>query len=252
MREGHAEISRSFPLLDIEIERAGDGRTVTAYAATFGEPYEVSDVHGHYYETINRTAFNRTISRGYGGVAVLYNHGRILGTSTPSERFSIPLGVPLEISADGRGLLTRTRSSKTPLADEVLELIRDHAITTQSFRGPIFRSAAPTTHGSGLNLIERTELGLMDYGPSPWPVNDGAAILAVRSTAELLTVDPSELTDDERAALLAALQDLTPQTAPVDDGIADGTGDEQAPPPMDPAFNPDHLAQAQRRRRAQL
>ena len=30
------EINRAFPLLDIEIDRAGDGRTVTAYAATFG------------------------------------------------------------------------------------------------------------------------------------------------------------------------------------------------------------------------
>ena len=29
------EINRAFPILDIEIERAGDGRTVIAYAATF-------------------------------------------------------------------------------------------------------------------------------------------------------------------------------------------------------------------------
>ena len=29
------EIERSVPLIDIEINRSGDGRTVTAYAATF-------------------------------------------------------------------------------------------------------------------------------------------------------------------------------------------------------------------------
>ena len=246
------EISRAFPLLDIEIERAGDGRTVTAYAATFGDAYEVADVHGHYYETINPTAFNRTLARGLGNVAVLYNHGRILGTTTPSERFSVPLGVPLEVTADRRGLLTRTRYSKTPLGDEVLELIRDGAITSQSFRGPIFGSAEPTIHRSGLNLIERTELGLLDYGPSPWTVNQGAAIMAVRSTAELLTVAPEDLTDDERAELLAALQDLAPQPAPVPkDGTAEGTGEEEAPPP-DPALDPYLIAQAQRRRRTKL
>jgi HK97 family phage prohead protease len=245
------EINRSFPLLDIEIERAGDGRTVTAYAATFGDPYEVGDIHGHYFESINPKAFNRTISRGFSGVAVLYNHGMQLGTTTqPSDRFGVPLGVPLEIRADARGLLTRTRYSKTPLADEVLELIRDGGITSQSFRGPIFQSARPQRHASGLQLIERTELGLRDYGPTPFPVNVGAEMVSVRST-DLLTVDPADLTDDERAELLAALnQSLTPPPAPVNDGTAVSPGDEEAPPPTDPASDPLYLAQANRRRRA--
>lgn len=244
------EINRAFPLLDIEIERGGEGRTVIAYAATFGDAYEVSDVHGHYYETINRTAFNRTISRGTGNVAVLYNHGRQLGSLSPSDRFGVPLGVSLEVKADERGLLTRTRYSHTPLGDEILELIRDGAIKTQSFRGPIFRSSPPARHTSGLPLIERTELGLIEYGPSPFSINDGAEILAIRSTTELLTVDPADLTDEERALLLAALNDLTPPPAPVEDGPPVVPVEDEAPPVVDPASDPLYLAQANRRRRA--
>lgn len=241
------QLTRSFELLDIE--RSGDGRTVTAYAATFGDPYEVRDQFGHYFESINRSAFNRTISRGINAVSVFYNHGRTIDGRS-SDRYSMPIGTPQEIKADGRGLLTVTRYAATETADEVLSLIDSGAIRAQSFRGPIYEDAAPRPHASGLQLVERMQLGLIEYGPTPIPVNQGAGMVSVRSTSDLLTVDPSELTDEERASLLAALQDLAPLPAPGDAGTADGSADEAPPHPVDPASDPIHLAQAQRRRRA--
>lgn len=245
------EYLRSFPLEDIEIERGGDGRTVTAYAATFGTPYEVTDVHGHYFETINRAAFNRTVSHGVTRVSVFYNHARTV-SGTPSDQFSIPLGAPLEITPDTRGLLTRTRYNKTPLADNILEAIRSGSIRAQSFRGPIFRSAHPSKHDSGLPLIERTELGLIEYGPTPLAVNADAEIVGVRS--DLLTVDPAELTDEERAELLALLQ--TGTRSDPGNGSSDGSPDDSTgtppgdEPPTGPSVDTLRLAQAQRRRRA--
>jgi len=249
------QLERSYPLIDIEIERGGDGRTVTAYAATFGEPYEVRDRFGHYFETINRAAFNRAVSHGIERFQVLFNHGRTL-EGAPSERFSLPLGVPLDVKPDHRGLLTRTRYSKTPLADEVLELIGDGAIRAQSFRGPVLRSAAPLRHDTGLPLIERTELGLVEYGPAPFAVNTGAEIVSVRS--DLLAIEPDELTDEERQELIELLQ--TAGTSP--DLAGHGTSGEPADPqepteeqPADPApaprsdFDVINLAQEQRRRR---
>jgi HK97 family phage prohead protease len=244
------EINRSFPLLDIE--RGGDGRTVTAYAATFGDPYEVRDQHGHYFESINPQAFNRAIGRGVGSVSVFYNHGRTINGDSPAS-LSIPIGTPLEIRADGRGLLTVTRYNNSEMADQILAAIDNKSIKAQSFRGPIFQDGPKQLHRSGIPLVERMQLGLIEYGPTPMPVNVGAEMVSVRSTTELLTVDPADLTDDERAELLAALNDLTPPPAPVeDDGTAVGSGDEEAPPPMDPAFDPYLIAQAQRRRRASL
>jgi HK97 family phage prohead protease len=223
-------ITRSFPLLDIEIDRSGDGRTVTAYAATFGEPYEVRDQEGHYFESIDRTAFNRTIGRGIGSVGVFYNHGRTL-EGVSSERYSMPLGTPIEVKADKSGLLTVTRYARTPLGDEVLELIGDGAIRSQSFRGQIYGSAPAARHASGLPLIKRTELGLIEYGPTPFPANAGAAMVSVRST-ELLQIDPAEMTPEQLAELRALLDEIDPPQAP-SGPPADPS--EQGTPPQAPA-----------------
>ena len=206
-----AEYMRIYALEDIHIIRSadgGDGRTVEAYAAVFNEPAEIKDHQGHYIEVIDPSAFNRAIehaSRARGGfpasVKVLWNHGRDL-LGNPSDRFSMPIGVPVEdgIRAERRGLLTRTRYSETPLADEVLENIRSGAITSQSFVGGIMRSDPQLRagdryrpRGGELATVRRTELGLRDYGPVLWPAYSGAEILGVRmSTPGAYSPGPDE------------------------------------------------------------
>lgn len=191
-----AEFMRLYALEDIHILRSadgGDGRTVEAYAAVFGEPAEIQDHEGHYIEVIDPGAFNRAIdhaSRARGGfpgsVKVLWNHGRDL-SGKPSDRFSMPIGIPVDIRAEARGLLTRTRYSETPLADEVLENIRAGSITSQSFTGAIMRSTPQLRRGDRyrprgdeLTTVRRTELGLREYGPVLWPAYSGAEIVGVR------------------------------------------------------------------------
>jgi HK97 family phage prohead protease len=205
-----AEFMRLYPLEDIHIirsEQGGDGRVVEAYAAVFGQEAEIHDHEGHYLEVIEPSAFNRAIdhaSRARGGFAgsvkVLWNHGRDL-SGAPSDRFSMPIGVPVHIQAEARGVLTRTRYSETPLADEVLENIRNGSITAQSFVGPIMRSDPQLRRGDryrpdstgGLRTVRRTELGLRDYGPVLWPAYSGAEILGVRmSTPGQFGPDPDE------------------------------------------------------------
>lgn len=118
---------------------------------------------------------------------VLWNHGRDL-SGAASDRFSMPIGVPVDIRAESRGLLTRTRYSETPLADEVLENIRAGSITSQSFTGAIMRSTPQLRRGDrhrpdsagNLKTVRRTELGLREYGPVLWPAYSGAEIMGVR------------------------------------------------------------------------
>lgn len=252
------ELVRSVPLLDFEIERGGDGRTVVAYAATFGDPYEVVDFDGHYDEILNRASFNRVLGRGFDNVQVLYNHGRTIGGTAAAE-FSLPIAVPVEVKAEDRGLLTRSRYLKNALADNVLEMWREGAIRAQSFRGPIFRSAPPRRGPNGRPIIERLELGLVEYGPAPFAVNPGAALVALRSTLiddrlqALADLDP-----DERAELARRLTLTDPSTDPAEEAPA-GEAVEQEDDPNDPATAPvdpgssvDLLAAeaAQRRRRS--
>lgn len=190
------EFTRSYALEDIHVMRSagGDGRMVEAYAAVFGQEAKISDFEGHYSEVIDPGAFNAAIavaSRARGGFAgqvkVLYNHG-LMNDGSQAERFQIPIGVPVEIRADTRGLLTRTRYSETPLADEVLENIRNGSITAQSFTGRIVRSDPQLRRGDRrrpdiggrLPVVRRMELGLREYGPVLWPAYTGAEIVGVR------------------------------------------------------------------------
>ena len=132
---------------------------------------------------------------------------------TPSERGSMPIGTPVDIRPEARGLLTLTRYSETPFADEVLENIRNGSITAQSFTGRIVRSDPELRRGDRhrprdgqLPTVRRTELGLKEFGPTPFEAYTGAEILGVRMSTPG-TWEPDEndqhdeaLPPDEEAA----------------------------------------------------
>lgn len=222
---------RSWAVSDLEVSRAGDGRTVTAYAAVFDTPAEITDQHGHYIEVIDRAAFNRTLSHGIERVGVYYHHGMTLH-GTPSDLGSVPIGRPIDITPDGKGLKTVSRFNNSQLADAALEAIRNGDITGYSFRGRIFRSSpdrVPRSRGGDLPTVTRHELGLAEYGPTPTPAYEQAGILAVRSAAvrELIDLgfDPDQLLE-----LARKLPSVTPQD-PADDTAtpAPGLGEPDAP-----------------------
>jgi HK97 family phage prohead protease len=211
---------RTYELEDIHIVRAaqGDstGRLVEAYAAVWNQPAEIHDHEGHYVEEIDPAAFNKVIAdigrsrAGFGKVKVIYNHGMTIH-GTPSERGSMPIATPVEIRPETRGLLTLARYSETPFADEVLENIRNGAITAQSFTGRIVRSDPELRRGDRhrprngqLTRVRRTELGLKEFGPTPFEAYSGAEIVGVRMSTPG-TWEPDEENDealppDEEAA----------------------------------------------------
>lgn len=198
--------TRSFPLDDVTVR---DGRTVDAYAAVFDVEAEVRDQDGHYLEAIHRAAFDRSIAQRGTRVGVFYNHGKTL-YGTPSDRNSVPIGVCEEIRTDSKGLFTRTRYTDTPLADEILESIRARAIVAQSFTGRFLTSDKKTPKygfradaNGALTRVTRTEIGLIEYGPTPLPNYETADIVAVRATDLLTAV--SEMDDAQRAEFAARL-----------------------------------------------
>lgn len=245
-------IERAVPLADLEVK----GRTVTAYAAAFDSPASVYDPQfnpARHLESVARSAFTRALNAGAGRKAkVLFNHGKTID-GTPSERYSMPIATPEEVRADGRGLLTVSRYANTPLADEVLELIRNESITGQSFRGAVYKYAERG------GIVELTECGLREYGPCPFPAYADAEIVSIRSAADLMEA-VTDLTPEQRAELARLLSSSNtsnnPDTpivgldaAPAPEGTAAVTPDED-PSTVDPVRGDiDLLALANERRR---
>lgn len=199
---------RVFALDDIQIRAGGDGRTVTAYAAVFDSPTEIQDQDGHYNEQIGRSSFDKTVRERAGRIGVFYHHGRTLH-GTPSELGAVPIGTPIEAPRpDGRGLLTVTRYNQSALADAVLESIKNGDIKGQSFSGRFIKSDPkgpylPKRSGA-LQLVTRQEIALLEYGPTPMPAYEDAAILGVRSGDEQGNIDSPNLADLDAAALAHA------------------------------------------------
>jgi HK97 family phage prohead protease len=194
-------ISRFHVIDDLEIKRVDrKGRTVTAYATFFDQEEEIRDRHGHYFEKIHRSGFSRTISRGIGQVQVYYNHGYGLD-GKPHPIGHVPLATPQDITADGKGLLTVSRYNDGELADACLAAWEGGQIKGQSFSGRVHNDRV-IGRRDGLDVIERTELGLREYGPTPTPAYSGDGLVAIRSRDDLADLIRSILADNE----------VTPQT----------------------------------------
>jgi HK97 family phage prohead protease len=225
-------ISRGVPLLDLDVK----GRTVTAYAAVFDTPAEIRDSQGHYIEDISRSAFNKSAKEAGLKAGVFYNHGMTIH-GTPSDLYSIPLGVPVSVTPDAKGLLTVSRYNNTATADAVLEAIRDGGVKGHSFTGRIIRSSPErmprASRGGDLPKITRTELGLREYGPTPFPAYSQAEIQSVRSVA--LSGGGAVLSEDEKARLLYELLMRTTQLAAPVASITPSGAD-----PVEPIAESDH------------
>lgn len=220
----------------LEISRSdGIGRTVTAYATVYNTPVEVDgfyyiaddpfeDDYGPHLEQIRRSAFDKTIRERHLDFQVLFNHGMdIFGN--PAERYAMPLGTPLKVESDARGLLTVTRYAATPLADEVIELINNGSIRGQSFRGRVINaSLTPRKSESDLDLVEFTEIALKEYGPCTFPKYPEATMESVRADAIKDRIE--RLTPKERELLIARLS-VTPSEAAA-------STSEPGPTPVEP------------------
>ena len=237
VEDGPTPFMRSFPLEDISIRAGGDGRTVDAYAAVFETPVPIHDQDGDYIEVIDPAAFNRILpkvapqgSRSNWRVGVFYNHGMTIH-GTASDRNSLPIGVPVEIKADQRGLFTRTRYHKGELADQVLEAIREGSLSGYSFSGRFDRSAPPRPRGGWhpdragtLPVVRRTESTLREYGPTPFPAYADAGITAVR--ADLVTAQLDQVTEALRSGVPL---DSLPEYAAAPDDQGSVPGDSPTP-----------------------
>jgi HK97 family phage prohead protease len=218
MRESYA---RAFALDDIQVvarAKGGDGRTIEAYAAVFNTPQEIHDHAGDYMEVIHPTAFNRTISQGAASRSLyMFNHGRRVIDGQPDSLAQVPIGSPLSVQADGRGLRTVARVNKSALGEATLEAVRNGDIKGYSFRGNAYRSEPARTpkvkRGQALPTVTRMELSLADFGPTPTPYYEAAEIVAIRSAGVLFS-EINGMDEAERAELFRMMLAATSLGSP--------------------------------------
>lgn len=210
-------IARVVALDDFDIKRVNrKAREVTAYATFFGQPAKIRDKHGHYWEEINRAAFNRTISHGVGRVQVFYNHGYDL-TGRPNMLGAVPVATPQQIKPDGRGLLTVSRYNDGELADAILAAWEGGQIKGQSFSGRVYQDRE-VGQRDGIPHIERTELGLKEYGPTHSPAYEGDGLVMIRSQDDLAELVRSMIQDIAAGTPLAPPTDSTTSATPAGPG----------------------------------
>lgn len=203
-------VSRAYALDDLHVRSDGSGRVVEAYAAVFNTRTEVMDQDGHYHEELAPTSFATTIATRGTNFGVLFNHGRTVD-GEPNPSATMPIGVPLEVRADDRGVFTATRYLNNPLADHVLDAIKSGAIRAQSFSGRFRKSTRSYPAGrarSALPLITRQEVEMREYGPAVFAAYTDAAIIGTRS-ADLFVRALLATPPDRRTEFLQNFEGLT-------------------------------------------
>lgn len=200
--------SRTYQLEDMTVRSDGSGRTVESYFAVFTPARsEVMDQDGHYHEENSRSLFSKTLAEHGLNIPVFYNHARTLD-GTPAGDLSIPVGVPVEITPDERGVFNAVRYLDNPVADHVLDGIKNGAIRGMSYSGRFIKSAKSYPKGRrDLPLIVRHEAALREFGPTPLPQFKQAAILGTR--AEQLLGALLSAPSDRAAAFLEQFEGLT-------------------------------------------
>jgi hypothetical protein len=155
----------------VDLEIRGDGRTLVGIVAPFNSPAQILDFEGRYTETIDRAAFDRTITeRGPEKVRLLVQH----------EKRNLPIGRAHVLRADAAGLYGELVVSQTERGDEVLTLVRDGALDGLSIGfKPIRDRWSPDRSLRHLLEVRLDEISVVNF-----PAYDTARVAAVREATQ--------------------------------------------------------------------
>lgn len=160
-----------------------ESRIISGYASTYD-----LDQGG---DIIVRGAFAKTLEVGSKRVKVLWQHNS-----------QMPIGRPVKMQEDDKGLFVESYIAKTRQGDEALELAREGIIDSMSIGYQVNESEYKD---DGVRVIK--ELTLMEYSLVTWPMNEAAVITGVKS------LEPKEIERVLREAGLTKSQACAIATA---------------------------------------
>ena len=158
--------------LDCEVKADFAKREITGYASVF----DVLDSQG---DIVRRGAFADTMVKHRKRIRMLWQHDT-----------RAPIGLPVHMEEDTRGLLTVGRVAKTQLGDEALVLAAEGVVSSMSIGFDIVEATEfedaelrATLRGYYRNapMYNLTKLDLYEWSPVTFGANPEAGITSVRS-----------------------------------------------------------------------
>ena len=168
-----------------------DERTFEGYAAAYGNVDSDNDI-------IEQNAFAKSIKEGFPAkrIKVLWQH-----------KADMPIGLPVDMREDSKGLWVKSKISRTEKGDEAIELMRDGVIDRMSV-GFSIPGGKSTIDGQGIRHIYEGKL--FEYSLVTWPANDQAVITGVKTLKEMREFAESNVLNAKaRNELLAELASIT-------------------------------------------
>lgn len=174
----------------------GDGFTLEGYGAVFDAPTRIDSWEGKFDEIVARGAFKNTLKDRK--PVMQFDHGRDVATG------SVPIGAIDEIREDDHGLFVRARLHDNPRVEPIRQAIESNAIDGMSFRFRVTRDEWDESGDIPVRTIR--DVQLFEVGPVVYPAYDATSV-GVRSLL-------ADLTDEDRARLVADLRTELSDTAP--------------------------------------
>ena len=158
-------LTREYKAFRFELESATENGEFSGYAAVFGNLDSGSDI-------IEKGAFSKTIREDFDRIKILSNH----------DNYDLPIGKPLELREDEKGLFIRGKISDTQKGRDIQTLLKDGVLTEMS----IGYDAIDFDYDGTTGIRHLKEVKLWEVSIVTWAMNDQATIDEVKSLAEAL------------------------------------------------------------------
>lgn len=165
---GKAPATREYKSFKFELESADESGEFSGYAAVFGNKDSGGDV-------IEKGAFSKTIREDFDRIKILSQH-------TDCE---LPIGKPLELREDDKGLFIRGKISDTAKGRDIQTLMKDGVLNELS----IGYDAVEFNYDSEQGARRLKEIKLWEVSIVTWAMNDQAKIDEVKSLVEGLRTE---------------------------------------------------------------
>lgn len=163
------ETTREYKSFKFAIESANDeSGEFSGYAAVFGNEDDGHDI-------IQKGAFTKTIADDFDRIKILSQH----------ESYDLPIGKPIELREDEKGLYIKGKISNTSKGRDILTLMRDGVLNELS----IGYDAVGVEFDGKTGVRYLKEIKLWEVSIVTWAMNDQAKIDDVKSLAEELSLE---------------------------------------------------------------